>query len=34
MTPFDWGRLTAYVLSAVGLTILVFVGLSLLEVLF
>ncbi len=34
MPPFEWGRLTAYVLTAIGLTVLVFLSLSLIEMLF
>lgn len=34
MPPFEWGRLTAYVLTAIGLAVLVFLSLSLIEMLF
>lgn len=34
MPPFEWGRLTAYVFVAIGLTVLVFLSLSLIEMLF
>lgn len=34
MSPFEWGRFTAYMLTAIGLTVLVFLGVSLIEMLF
>ena len=31
MTPFDWGKLTAYICFTIGLALIIFAGLSLID---